>query len=280
MKYASAVTDLIRQRSSCRSYGERAVEDEKRARLNHFIDTLEKPFWGNRPRFMLVDMASPGMGRVPGTYGVIKGAGIFLVGAVEKGCRDMEDFGYTFEQVILKATDLGLATCWMGLTFSREVFAEKISLASNEIIPIVSPLGYPSNRRSLVDNVTRFASGSAKRKPWEQLFFQGNWDKSLKKSTAEAYAAPLEMVRLAPSATNKQPWRILRQDGVFHFFLQRALGYDKMTEGDMQRIDMGIAMCHFELTARELGLSGTWTEARPDISLPNRCEYLVTWKEI
>jgi hypothetical protein len=46
----------------------------------------------------------------------------------------------------------------------------------------------------------------------------------------------------------------------------------------MQRLDMGIAMCHFELTTEEVGLEGEWIEKEPDLALPKRCEYLVSWK--
>ena len=49
---------------------------------------------------------------------------------------------------------------------------------------------------------------------------------------------------------------------------------------DMQRIDMGIAMCHFALTAEELDLRGTWTVQESDIAKPDALtEYIASWKE-
>jgi hypothetical protein len=47
---------------------------------------------------------------------------------------------------------------------------------------------------------------------------------------------------------------------------------------DLQRVDLGIAMCHFELTTRELGLSGEWVviESRDD-QPGHGGEYLVSW---
>ena len=46
----------------------------------------------------------------------------------------------------------------------------------------------------------------------------------------------------------------------------------------MQRVDMGIAMSHFELTANELGLKGTWVIQEPKIEKPDRLtEYTVSW---
>ena len=47
---------------------------------------------------------------------------------------------------------------------------------------------------------------------------------------------------------------------------------------DMQRVDMGIAMSHFELTANELGLKGAWAVRDPGIAVPDELtEYTATW---
>jgi hypothetical protein len=47
---------------------------------------------------------------------------------------------------------------------------------------------------------------------------------------------------------------------------------------DMQRLDMGIAMCHFELTARELGLNGKWELQKHAVELPDdQSEYTISW---
>ena len=47
---------------------------------------------------------------------------------------------------------------------------------------------------------------------------------------------------------------------------------------DLQRLDLGIAVSHFELTARELSLSGRWEKRPPSLSpLPERTEYVQSW---
>jgi len=279
MSYNSSVTDLIQRRKSSRTYGDRPLEAEKKERIRDFIDELEKPFWGNSPRFEIVEIGPPGKGRMSGSYGLIKGAGVLLVGAARPGRRDMEDYGYLFEKIVLFATDLNIGTCWIGLTFKRGPLAEKIDLGADEFIPTVSPLGYPVKRRPISESMVRASISAHKRKPWKDLFFDGDWSVSLEKHAAGKYETPLEMLRLGPSATNKQPWRIVKNDDAFHFYLQRAIGYDKLNDKtDMQRIDMGIAMSHFEMTAMEMGLGGSWREEAPDnIRPPKNCEYIVSW---
>jgi hypothetical protein len=52
--------------------------------------------------------------------------------------------------------------------------------------------------------------------------------------------------------------------------------YAVMRMADLQRVDLGIAMCHFELTARSIGLPGAWAQDRPSIAADGR-EYVATW---
>jgi hypothetical protein len=92
------------------------------------------------------------------------------------------------------------------------------------------------------------------------------------------------MVRIGPSASNRQPWRIIKNGGRWHLYFARTPGYREstlvrlVTVADLQRMDMGIAMCHFELTARELGLEGEWVIDDPGIQRQDELtEYLVSW---
>ena len=102
---------------------------------------------------------------------------------------------------------------------------------------------------------------------------------------AAEYTQPLEMVRIGPSASNKQPWRVVNHNQFWRFYLRRTAGYYddpvKRLLGlcDLQRLDMGIAMCHFELTARELGLDGKWGVEEEVDKYPNALtEYVVSWE--
>jgi hypothetical protein len=99
------------------------------------------------------------------------------------------------------------------------------------------------------------------------------------KEHSGGFDTPLECVRMAPSASNKQPWRIIKGRGqnVMHFYLKRTPGYDNIIKDiRLQNVDMGIAMCHFELSARELGLKGDWNVNDPQIKSKGM-EYIASW---
>jgi len=254
--------------------------------LTDFIASLPSAPLGNLTKFELVSATEEDNKALRGldTYGFIKGATAYIVGAITDDERGLEDFGYQMELIILKATELGLGTCWLGGTFTKSSFAKKIDLSSDEIIPAVTSLGYIAEQPRWVDGKIREAAGSDQRFLWEKLFSHSNFGSPLTKDAAGEYAVPLEMLRLAPSASNRQPWRIVKDRNSWHFYLRRSRNYRtskyaKMLKmADLQRIDMGIAMSHFELSARELGLQGEWQNEDPGITLPGEfVEYSVSW---
>ncbi|MHB8772418.1 MAG: nitroreductase family protein [Syntrophales bacterium] len=273
------ISETIQLRRSCRPYRDSPVEAEKLADLNAFLKANQETPFGSAVRFALLDLDEMGEDerRPLGTYGVIKGARLYIVGAVAEGPRAMEDFGYAMERNILRATALGLGTCWLGGTFRRSGFAARMHLAGGELLPAISPVGYPGEARSLTDRFFRFSAGSDRRKEWHELFSEGDPETPLSRESAGAYATALECVRSGPSASNKQPWRIVREGSAFHFFLARTPGYDRMPKGiPLQNVDMGIALCHFELAAAELGLAGRWSVCAPGIP-PGGREYIASW---
>ncbi len=279
----SSMVESIRIRTSSRSYDKRPLEPEKRKQIQDYIFSNKKVPFGSTMRFQLFNFAEreQSQTRNLGTYGVIRGKPLFIVGAVVNTDKAMEDYGYCMEKNILVATSLGLGTCWLGGMFERSAFAKRIGLTPHEVMPAVSPLGYTAEKKTLTDSLFKFLARSKTRKPWQELFYSNDFNTPLIKNDAEKYATCLEAVRLAPSASNQQPWRILREErnNTFHFYLRRAKMYTKAIRRiDLQKVDMGIAMCHFDLAARELGLKGNWQDQGTRISSEGK-EYVMSWKE-
>jgi nitroreductase len=275
------IIETIKIRKACRTYSTRAIQPETLAELKQFLSSNKETPFGSNIRFQLIDFNELEIGELKNltTYGVIKGARQFIVGTVEKQPKAMEDYGYCMEKIILRATSMGLGTCWLGGTFKRNGFAGKINLGENELLPVISPVGYSGDKRSVVDRMFRFVAASDKRKPWNELFYLHDIETPLNKENSGSFDTVLECVRIAPSASNKQPWRIIkgRDKDAFHFYLKRTSGYENIIKDiKLQNVDMGIAMCHFELSAEELGLKGNWSVTDPQIK-SGGMEYIVTW---
>lgn len=285
MLYAKPVTEIMEKRFSCRTYIDKPIAEDERKRLTDYLSATGKGPFGTPVRLELIAATDRDRKALKGlgTYGFIKGATGFIVGAVGPSRMNLEDFGYMMERAILFATDMGLGTCWLGGTFTRSSFAKKISATVEEVVPAVASVGYIS-QKELSGVTMRALVGGHNRKTWDDLFFREKFDVPLSSDEAGPYAAPLEMVRIAPSATNKQPWRIIKEGESWHFYMQRTKGYGNtltfklLNIADLQRVDMGIAMCHFEMTAGERGLKGRWEIKEPKIEKPAAlCEYTASW---
>ncbi len=272
-----SIIELIQKRTSVRTYEKKPVEPEKLERLTSFLAGVKNPF-GAQTRFELAENSEQRIG----TYGFIKGAKTYFAGCVKKGGMDMEGFGYAFEHAVLYATALGLGTCWLGGTFKRSTFIDHMKPA-NEYLPAVSPIGYAAERKSLTERAVAAGAGARSRKRFGEVFFDGGASKPLMPQDG-ALKTCLEMVRIGPSASNKQPWRVIVKDGACHFYalVDKRYAGNTMYGFTMQRVDLGIAACHFELTAHELGLPGGFVVEDPklvtDEMLAEGWHYGFSWK--
>ena len=286
------VIDLIRRRTSCRTYDGEPIAAEVQHQLQTFLDRVSLAPFGTRVRLTLIAATEDDQTTVRrlGTYGFIKGATAYIAGAVldVESAGALEDFGYVVERALLYATSLRLGTVWLGGTFTRSRFERTMGLRSGESLPAVVALGNVAGSARATDAVIRRGAQADKRLPWEKLFHEvpaegrGLFETALSRKSAGMYETALDVVRLAPSASNKQPWRIVRAGESWHFYIHRTRGYRPRNAlvgvADMQRIDMGIALCHFELAALQLGLAGRWVFEDPGLPLSGPLtSYVATW---
>jgi len=282
MKFSKPISDIIKARTSWRTYSGEILKDDVRDAMTKLMrkNDFGSPFSNQvgKIRFELLSIPEfdPSERKSLGTYGTIVGAQDFIVGAIENSKYDREHFGYILESLILAATDLGLGTVWLGGTFNRSLFSTKIEKKENEFIPAITPIGYPAARTSKEIKIREYARAD-KRFPWEKLFFEGDFSTPL--STQTEYFTLIENLRLGPSAGNFQPWRIVKEpnEDNYHFYLLYI--DDKMGKiyNVFKRLDIGIAVCHFNLSAKELGVKGKWSFEHPDISISEDYRYIISW---
>jgi nitroreductase len=264
--------DLIKKRVSVRTFTDQEVDQTSRQALIDYAATLKAP-WGHQARFAWVPVTSSDReAQKFGTYGMIVGAGWFLAGAMKKGPGAAEDFGYLFEGIVLKATEMGLGTCWLGGTFNRADFIAALNLRDDEFIPAVCPVGYASTTKRLKEKLIGAVLQVRQRKPLKDLVVVSG--------ELGIYRDALEAVRLGPSASNKQPWRI-HLAGAAHFYLEETPGYNTESVArcgfPIQSLDMGIAFSHWERVLADQGLVGAWTQNDPKVAVPGKWVYVATW---
>ena len=270
------IVETIKKRCSVRTYQDKELEPDVREMLQSYMDNLENPF-GMQVKKYIIDKKLASEGEKLGTYGVIKGASTFMGISVPDKDLAHVAAGYEFENLILEATALGLGTVWLAATFNREGFASAMGVPKDELFPAISPVGYPAAKRSLTESLMRTAMRSSSRKEWNTLFYLDNFQTPLHKDESGDYAEPLEMLRLAPSDKNTQPWRVLKASNSYHFFVTYKSGISRGEE-IIKRVDAGIALSHFHQTVLELGLKGCFKQTEPEnIELPQNTYYISSW---
>jgi len=153
----------------------------------------------------------------------------YLLCFSEPGNNDLENIGFMLQQMDLTLSAAGLGTCWLG------VAKPTASLDGVTDLPFVIAMAVGEPAEALHrENRTEF-----KRKPANALL------------SGQDHTDLVEAARLAPSATNSQPWRFRTEPGAVHVYRKKPWLLSAYFYERMNRIDMGIALCHLWIAALE-----------------------------
>lgn len=210
--------EAIVNRHSVRQYKEKPIETEKIEELKGLIDQCNREggthlqLVTNEPKAFEGGMAK---------YGKFSGVSNYIAVVGKKG--DDVNLGYYGEKVVLRAQMLGLNTCWVGLSFSKQPDAYQV-LGDEKLLCVIS-LGYGANQglQHKVKPIEDFAEVNG---PMPEWFRHG-----------------MEAAVLAPTAVNQQRFKfVLHGDNTVEALTRFSLiGYSKL--------DLGIVKYHFEVGA-------------------------------
>ena len=214
--------EAIVARHSVRQYLEKPIEAEKIAQLQALIEQSNKTaglhmqLVTDEPKAFAEGMAK---------YGKFSGIRNYIAMICKKG----EDtaLGYYGEQVVLLAQTLGLNTCWVGLTFSKQ--PDSYEVRDGEHLVCLVPVGYGATQGMQHPQKKKTEDVAEGATPFPEWFVKG-----------------VEAALLAPTAVNQQLFRFVLHEGnkveaKKTFSLTNGMGYAP--------IDLGIAKCHFEIAA-------------------------------
>ena len=210
--------EAMTARHSVRQYLDKPIEAEKIEELKALIDECNREggthlqLVTNEPKAFTGGMAK---------YGKFSGVSNYIAVVGRKG--DDTNLGYWGEKVVLRAQMLGLNTCWVGLTVSKQPDAYQV-LEGEKLVCVIA-LGYGANQgvQHKLKPIEDFAEVNG---PMPEWFRKG-----------------MEAVMLAPTAVNQQKFRFLLRDG------NRVEAQARFSIIGYARIDLGIAKYHFEVGA-------------------------------
>ena len=259
------IIEAIKERRAVRSYNGQPLSEVMKSELLKAIAGAKSPF-GGHVTIRLKEFDLKG-GFKPSTYGMIKGAGDFFMLGIADGEDSALTAGFMFEQVVLKAWQLGLGTCWIAATFKGTDFDNGEAWPDGEQLRIISPVGVAA-KKSVVESIARMAVRSDSRKEFSTLFFADDFETPL--SPGSRFGQSLEMLRLAPSSTNSQPWRALVSGDTVHFYY--------VPKSQLSVLDCGIGLCHFYETERFNFRKGEFFKADGAPTPLKNWKYLVSYR--
>lgn len=261
------IIQAMKERRSVRSFDGNNLTPQKIAELTGAVTRATSPFGGSVTiRLKAFDLRG---GYKPSTYGMIKGATDFFLLGIADGEESALTAGYRFEQVVLRAWQMGLGTCWIAATFKGSDFDRGETWPDGEELRVICPVGVTAPQ-TIKEKLTRLSLGSKNRKPFDKLFFYGDFEHPVPEDNT--YREPLEMMRIAPSSTNSQPWRALVSGDTVHFYYK--------PKSPASVLDCGIGFCHFKETEDYNGHQGTFFTATDAPAPIEDWRYLRSYKRV
>ncbi|KEO84646.1 nitroreductase family protein [Tumebacillus flagellatus] len=263
--------EAVELRHSSRSYTGEPLAADTRQKLQTFLDSGWEPYPDSDTRAVLVegtDQTSRIFKGFIGSYGAVTNApALIAIVANLDAPYFYEAAGYMGEQCVLYATALGLETCWVGGFFKPDEAGRIAGLKQNERVLAVVAVGSAKQggMASLYEGLFKFGSTNrGKRKSLEEIHYIED------KTPPRWFFRALEAVQVAPSSFNKQPWHVrYHKKGMISFtFLEEYKEKKPLFPGapNSVRLCVGIAMAHFRVTLRALGVDGHWI---PEEEQPN-----------
>lgn len=207
------ILEIMQQRHSVHQYTDRAIEPEKRAVLDALTQEINRKA-GLSVQIIYDDPKC--FDSFMAHYGKFAGVRNYIALVGKKAPGLDETLGYYGEELVLKAQELGLNTCWVALTHGKS----KAAVGRGEKEVCLIALGY---------GVTQGVEH--KSRPMQELCTCGE-------PMPEWFRCGMNAAMLAPTAMNQQKFRFeLLPDGT----VKAACG-----SGFYTKLDLGIVKYHFE----------------------------------
>ncbi len=186
------------------------------------------------------------LAEIMGAYGRIVNPPCYLVPYLQGGTHPLTDLGYRAEQIVIRLTAAGWATCYLGTLNRQENVCRKLNLPEAAHIGALLLFGQPTRGIAgrAVNQLIHNMAGAQNRLPVEQLFFNESFTNP--SQPPSDIADIIQAARSAPSAVNTQPWRFLLKKHLYLFVVRHNPRYK--AENQLYRYyDAGICMANISM---------------------------------
>ena len=230
------LTVELGQRHSVRSYSLKPLSESILRNLKAEITDINTHYSGMH--FQLVTNDDSAFRGIRKSYGFFRNPRNYVAAVVDKSFPHvLKKAGYCAEQIVMKAVELGLGTCFVGGTFDASSVPVQIRADWKLLFVVLIGYAEEDKRRAMDRFITKIVH--RKEPDWQSLYV----DKGVPLETAlikqPALETALKVLLTAPSALNKRPVRLTldRENKVIPFL---------PTSAKDREIDLGIAIWNLE----------------------------------
>ncbi len=175
----------------------------------------------------------------------------------EKKPYYIENAGYIGQNTILKATEMGIASCWITFSDNQSV-KERLNILSDKEVVAFIALGYDANATQKGNTTSSHIDYKI---GLDEMVYIDKWGNGADTSVLEqrGLLEAFAFSKLAPSTLNGQPWRFLLVGGKAILAIRK----DKNTNTYEQKIDTGIIMFVFQAIVSSTLFNLQWKLEQP-----------------
>lgn len=259
---------LILERKSVRDYKKNKVDEKLLNQLKNYYKSERKLVDGIEIEVLIKekDDVFQQLQGIAGYKNNMIEAPHYIIILSDKKDNYIENTGYIGENLILKACELGIGSCWITFKDPYKI-KEKLNIKSDMELTAIIALGYDNNKIKVVNtnkqgynpskaDIIVSQDNTSHRFSVEEVVFMNEWgsNASADDLSNRGLLDGFFYARLAPSTLNRQPWRFIVDDDV----VVLAVRKDEHIKEYEELIDVGIVMLYFETIIDSTLFDLTW----------------------
>lgn len=266
--------DLISRIKSVRDYKKDAVGPEVIQKIEDYFPGSKRLIQDIKTEAVLKNREEvyDKLKNIAGYNEIMIDAPHYLIFLSEEKDRYIENTGYAVQDIMLRAFELGVGSCWITI-HDADLIKEKLNIKSEKKLTALIALGFDGSKNKVVyENAGEYNPTKAQvsivednvseRLRISDVVYMNKWgenadpDEIANLGLLEAFF----YARLAPSTKNRQPWRFIYDNGT----VVLAVRKDPSINNYEEKIDTGIVMLYFKLIVDSTLFNIEWKFGKTD----------------
>lgn len=215
---------IIFKRRSIRNFDVTPLDDNTLTEISEYLQALTPIYADIKTDLKLVEPENV-------KRRMMRGAPHYIAAFSQPKDGYLTNIGFMLQQMDLFLSAKGLGSCWQGIP------APKKELLKSSNLEFVIFIAFGKSKELL----HRKSLLGFKRKPLREI------------TDIKGANELLEAARLAPSASNKQPWFFTGNENLIHAYAVKPGFIRAVVAKKYPFIDVGIALCHLKIAAEYFG---------------------------